>query len=75
MLSIAEELVRRAALVLLLARVFLLTTAGELISLKRHTPRRSPARRRRPQPWGLEARQIRRVGGRLVAFRLQLVIV
>ena len=74
MQSIAE-LVRRAALVLLLVRVFLLTTAGELTSLKTHTARRSPARGRRPQPWGVEARTVRRIGPRLVAFRLQLVIV
>ena len=68
------DLLRRAALGLLLVRVFLLTTAGEITSLKKHTAPRS-TRGRRPQPWGLEARQIRRVGGRLVAFRLQLVIV
>ena len=74
MQSIAE-LVRRAALVLLLVRVFLLTTAGELISVKTHAPRRSPARGRSPQPWGVEARTVRRIGPRLVAFRLQLVIV
>lgn len=68
------ELARRAALVLLLVRVFLLTTAGELTSLKKHTAPRS-ARGRSPQPWGLEARTVRRIGPRLVAFRLQLVIV
>ena len=68
------ELVRRAALVLLLVRVFLLTTAGELISLKGHPPRRSPARGRSPQPWGLEARTIRRIGPRIVVVRLQMVI-
>ena len=71
--SIAE-LVRRGALVLLLVRVFLLTTAGELISLKKHTARRSPARGRSPQPWGVEARTVRRIGPRIVALRFQMVI-
>lgn len=71
--SIAE-LVRRGALVLLLVRVFLLTTAGELISVKTHTARRSPARGRSPQPWGVEARTVRRIGPRIVALRFQMVI-
>ena len=69
------ELVRRATLVLLLVRVFLLTTAGELTSWKGHTrayqARRSPA----PRPWGLEARKVGQLGRRAYALRLQVVVV
>ena len=65
------ELVRRAALVLLLVRVFLLTTASEITSRKEHTPRRpAPAR-----PWGLEARKVGQLGRRAYALRVQVVVV
>ena len=73
MQSIAE-LVRRAALVLIWAGVYLQTLFGLASPRREHAPRRSPARGRRPQPWGVEARTVRRIGPRLVAFRLQLVI-
>ena len=63
------ELARRAALVFLLVRVFLLTTAGEITSWKKHTPRR-PAR-----PWGLEARKVGQLGRRAYALRFQVVVV
>ena len=65
------ELVRRAALVLLLVRVFLLTTASEITSQKEHTAPRSPA----PRPWGLEARKVGQLGRRAYALRLQVVVV
>lgn len=63
------ELVRRAALVLLVAGVFLQGLFGLLPAEKVHTPR--PARR----PWGMQAATVRRFGPRLVAFRMQVVIV
>lgn len=63
------ELVRRAAVVLLVAGVFLQGLLGLLPAEKVHTP--PPARR----PWGLEARTVRRFGPRLVAVRLQMVVV
>lgn len=68
------ELVRRAALVLLWAGVFIQCTFGllpaERLHTARSTPPRSPAR-----PWALEARHIRRYGRRVVALRVQLVAV
>ena len=69
------ELVRRGAVVLLLVRVYLQVLFGLVSPRREHTARRSPARGRSPQPWGVEARTVRRIGPRLVAFRLQLVIV
>ena len=68
-MEIIAELVRRAALVLLLVRVFLLTTASEITSRKVHTAR-GPAR-----PWALEARHIRQYGRRVVALRIQVITV
>lgn len=70
-----RELVRRAALVLLLAGVFLQGLFGLLPAEKVHTAPPSPARGRRPQPWGLEARRAGRVAGRLYAVRVQLVVI
>lgn len=68
------ELVRRAQLLALLVRVFLLTPLGLMPAGKEHTARstapRSPAR-----PWALEARTVRKVGRRVVAVRLQLIAV
>ena len=75
MLSIAAELVRRGGVVLIWARVYLQVLFGLASPRREHTARRSPDRGRSPQPWGLEARTVRRIGPRLVAFRLQLVIV
>ena len=73
-MEIIADVLRRAALVALLVRVFLLTTASEITSRKEHTPRRpappSPAR-----PWALEARTVRKVGRRVVAVRLQVLTV
>ena len=69
------ELVRRGAVVALWLAVYLRVLFGLALVERKHTAPRSPARGRQPQPWGVEARQIRRVGGRLVAVRLQLVIV
>ena len=65
--SIAE-LVRRAAVVLVLVAVYLRVVLGLAITQKVHTPR--PSRR----PWGLEARTVRRIGPRLVALRVQLLV-
>ena len=62
------ELARRAAVVLLVSLVFLHGLLGLLPAEKVHTPRYR-------QPWGLEARTVRRFGPRLVAFRMQVVIV
>ncbi len=64
------ELLRRAALVLLWAGVFLLTPLGLLTSRKVHTPRRSA-----PRPWGLEARKVGQLGRRAYALRVQVVVV
>lgn len=63
------EYIRRLALVLLVAGVFLQGLFGLLPVEKIHTPR--PAH----QPWGLEARTVRRFGPRMVALRVQMVIV
>ena len=70
-----RELVRRGAVVALWLGVYLRVLFGLALVERKHTARRSPARGRSPQPWGLEARTVRRIGPRLVAFRLQLVIV
>ena len=59
------ELVRRAALVLLVAGVFLRGLLGLLPAEKVHTPRYR-------RPWGLQAATVRRFGPRLVALRLQV---
>ena len=68
------ELMRRAQLLALLVRVFLLTTASEITSRKEHTARRS-ARRSPARPWALEARAVRKVGRRVVAIRVQVLTV
>lgn len=73
-MEIITELVRRAALVLWILLVSLLTLAGLPVVQKVHTRAyqapRSPAR-----PWALEARTVRKVGRRVVAVRLQLIAV
>ena len=70
-MGIIAELMRRAHLVLWVALVFLLTTAGELASSTRRSVRRpAPA-----QPWGLEARKVGQLGRRAYAVRFQVVIV
>lgn len=73
-MEIIADVLRRAALVALLVRVFLLTTASEITSRKEHTHTyqapRSPAR-----PWALEARHIRQYGRRVVALRIQVITV
>ncbi len=73
-MEIIADVLRRAALVALLVRVFLLTTASEITSRKEHTRAYqappSPAR-----PWALEARTVRKVGRRVVAVRLQVLTV
>ena len=68
------ELVRRAALVLWILIVSLLTLAGLPVVRKErtrayHAPR-SPAR-----PWGLEARKVGQLGRRAYALRFQVVVV
>ncbi len=69
------ELVRRAALVLWILLVSLLTLAGltpaERVHTRAYQAPRSPA----PRPWALEARTVRKVGRRVVAVRLQLIAV
>ena len=62
------ELVTRAALVLLVAGVFLQVAFGLASPQKIHTPRYR-------RPWGMQAATVRRFGPRLVAFRMQVVIV
>ncbi len=73
-MEIIAELVRRAALVALLVRVFLLVLLGLPVGEKVHTHTyqapRSPAR-----PWALEARHIRQYGRRVVALRIQVITV
>ena len=73
MQSIAE-LVRRGGVVLIWAGVYLQVLFGLASPRREHTARRSPARGRSPQPWGLEARTVRRIGPRIIALRFQLVI-
>ena len=70
-MGIIAELMRRAHLVLWVALVFLLTTAGELAS----STRRSVRRRRPARPWGLEARKVGQLGRRAYAVRFQVVVV
>ena len=59
-----DDLLRRAAVVLLVAGVFLQVVLGLLPAEKVHTP---PCRR----PWGMQAATVRRFGPRLVALRVQ----
>ncbi len=68
------ELVRRAAVVMLWLLVVLQTVFSALASA-RPTPRLTSSRAQARRPWGLEARTVRRIGPRLVAFRMQVVIV
>lgn len=67
------ELVRRAAIVALWARVFLLVLVGELSPMG-NDRRPKPPPLTSSQPRGLEWRSIKRVGPRIVAFRLQVVM-
>ena len=73
-MEIITELVTRAAVVLWILVVSLLTLAGLPVVRKEHTRAyhapRSPAR-----PWALEARTVRKVGRRVVAVRLQVLTV
>lgn len=73
-MEIITELLRRAALVLWILVVSLLTMLGLKPAGKVHTPRstapRSPAR-----PWGFEARKVGKIGNRAYAVRVQLVAV
>ena len=68
------ELVRRGAVVAVWLAVYLRVLCGLALVERKHTARRSPARGRSPQPWGLEARTVRRIGPRIIALRFQLVI-
>ena len=61
------ELVRRAALVVLWFIVALRIIVGDVALVQ---PRRSQAR----QPRGMELRTIKRVGSRIVAVQIRLVI-
>lgn len=74
-MEIITELVRRAALVLWILLVSLLTLAGLPVGERVHThayqARRSPA----PRPWGLEARKVGQIGRRAYALRVQLVVI
>ena len=67
------ELVRRGAVVAVWLAVYLRVLCGLALVERKHTARRSPARGRSPQPWGLEYRTARRVGGRLLAVRVQVL--
>ena len=69
-----RELVRRGAVVALWLGVYLRVLFGLGLVERKHTARRSPARGRSPQPWGVEARTVRRIGPRIIALRFQLVI-
>ena len=61
------ELVRRAALVVLWFIVALRIIVGDVVLVQ---PRRSQAR----QPRGMEYRALKRVGSRIVAVQIRLVI-
>ncbi len=67
------ELVRRAALVLWILLVSLLTMLGLTPAGKVHT--RAYQARRSPAPWGFEARKVGKIGNRAYAVRVQLVAV
>ena len=68
-----SELVRRAALVLWILLVSLLTLAGLTPAERVHT--RAYQAPRSPAPWGFEARKVGKIGNRAYAVRLQLVSV
>ncbi len=72
-MEIIAELVRRAALVLWILVVSLLTLAGLKPAERVHTPRSTA--RRSPAPWGFEARKVGKIGNRAYAVRVQLVAV
>lgn len=72
-MEIIAELVRRAALVLWILVVSLLTMLGLKPAGKVHTPRSTA--RRSPAPWGFEARKVGQLGGKVFALRFQLVVV
>lgn len=69
------ELVRRAGVVAVWLAVYLQCAFGLVSPQRTHAARRSSARGRRPQPWGFQARTVRRIGPRIIAARVQLVIV
>ena len=73
-MEIIAELVRRAALVLWILLVSLLTMLGlkpaERVHTRAYQAPRPPAR-----PWALEARHIRQYGRRVVALRIQVITV
>ena len=73
-MEIIADVLRRAALVLLWAGVFLQVLLGlkpaEKVHTRAYQARRSPAR-----PWGFEARKVGKIGNHVYAVRLQLVSV
>ena len=73
-MEIIADVLRRAALVLLWAGVFLQVLLGlkpaEKVHTRAYQAPPSPAR-----PWALEARTVRKVGRRVVAVRLQVLTV
>jgi hypothetical protein len=64
---------RRAALVLLLVRVFLQVLFGLMPAGKVHT--RAYQAPRSPAPWGFEARKVGKIGRRAYALRVQVLTV
>lgn len=62
------DFLRRAAVVLLVSLVYLQVVLGLLPAEKIHTPRYR-------RPWGLQAATVRRFGPRVLAFRVQVMIV
>jgi energy-converting hydrogenase Eha subunit A len=72
-IAMLTELIRRAQLLALLVRVYLLILLGLPVVQKKHTARSSA--RRSPSPWGFEARKVGKIGNRAYAVRLQLVAV
>lgn len=68
-MEIIAEVLRRAALVLLVARVFLQVVVGEM-----YATAYSPRLPRQLGPKGYELRSIRRIGPRIVAVQFRLLI-
>ncbi len=68
-MEIIADVLRRACVVLLVARVFVLVVVGELVPMgtnARHT--------HQLRPKGAEWRTVRRVGLRIIALRLQVIL-
>ena len=66
-MAIIAEYIRRLAVVLVVALVFLQALLGLLPAEKVHTPHSR-------QPWGLQAATVRRFGPRLVALQFRVIV-